>query len=815
MSVARMRWFSVARIFVAFGLAVGMAACGTEDSGNPPPPSTPVVSGESQQTDGGTSGTESGAGTASLTLEVPSPARVTAGGSGIQVTATLTGADGQPAQGETVSFRLSPSSIGTLSASTATSDASGKASVTFQGTQAGTATITAVWGSLTQSVSVTVEAPTIEVSTSADTITASDTSGTGATVTFTVKDHAGSPLEGLTVTFATTLGDLDATTRKTDSNGQAQVKLTSEKVGTALVTATVQGTTSDAAQIQVVAGDLATLTLTSDTDRIPTTGKVTLAVQASDAFGNPVDATVTFSAKLDDTGASTGSFSPASVDLVDGKGETTFTPTEEGLVRITAQADGVEKSLDISVEASNQGEPSQIQFQVSSQEITVQGGGGTETSTITIDVLDVDGNPIEDQPNNLEIVISEGPRAGENLDGDWELGETRTLSTQNGSASVTLHSGTRPGTVLIEVRVTKDSQGNDLASPLTATVPAITIRSGAPASLFLTRANAIQSPGLRGQGTITHNYLAFVSDRWGNAVPDGTAVYFSAFLDVVLECRNTSVFDKTSGYKEVSCSDGELQKSSDPSDVRATFTSASKDFEAAGVSPGDILVILTESNPYGFGGYRVDEVVDAHTLKLESDVPASATGLQWAIGNNAVSGGGVFTTEGQSSTEGGVATWPFTYAGELVNRPVYVYAEAEGGTQGHGRYFHLSWLADTQIVQLSGPENGDEVAESTEYTFVFWFTDSSSPSAYAIPDLDVTVTATAGTLGPDDPDDNVYAADTTELWALTSSRSAVADVSGGILRFKWTSPGVSAQTDVTLWIAGGGVSTKLKLTVVP
>ena len=815
MSVARMRWFSVARIFVAFGLAVGVAACGTEDSGNPPPPSTPVVSGEGQQEDGGTAGTGSGTGTASLTVEVPSPAKVTAGGSGTQVTATLTGADGQPAQGETVSFRLSPSSIGTLSASTATSDASGKASVTFQGTQAGTATITAVWGSLTQSVSVTVEAPTIEVSTSADTITASDTSGTGATVTFTVKDHAGNPLEGLTVTFATTLGDLDATTRKTDSDGQAQVKLTSEKVGTALVTATVQGTTSDAAQIQVVAGDLATLTLTSDTDRIPTTGKATLAVQASDAFGNPVDATVAFTAVLVETGDSTGSFSPASVDLVDGKGETTFTPTEEGLVRITAQADGVEKSLDVSVEASNEGEPAQIRFQVSSQEITVQGGGGTETSTITINVLDVNGDPIVDQPNNLEVVISEGPRAGENLDGDWELGETRTLSTENGSASATLHSGTRPGTVLIEVRVTKDSQGNDLASPLTATVPAITIRSGAPASLFLTRANAIQSPGLRGQGSITHNYLAFVSDRWGNAVPDGTAVYFSAFLDVLLECRNTFEFDPDTGYTEISCSDGELQKSSDPADPRATFKSASKDFEDAGVQPGDVLVILTEENPYGLGGYRVDDVVDAHTLRLESDVPASATGLQWAIGNNAVSGGGVFTTEGEAATEGGVATWPFTYAGELVNRPVYVYAEAEGGTQGHARFFRLSWLADTQIGQLAGPENGDDVAKNTPYTFTFWFTDSSAPSPYAVPDLDVSVIATDGVLERYDPDDRVYKKSDTELWAQTSPRSVVGGDSGGVLRFTWTSPDVSAETDVTLWVAGGGTSTKIKVTVQP
>ncbi len=815
MSVARMRWLSATGILAVFGLAVGLAACGTEDSGNPPPPSTPVVSGESQQTDGGTAGAGDGTGTASLAVEVASPARVTAGGGGIQVTATLMGADGQPAEGETVSFRLSPSTIGTLSASSATSDASGQASVTFQGTQPGTATITATWGSLTRSVSVTVEAPTIEVSTSADEITASDTSGTGATVTFTVKDSAGDPLEGLTVTFATTLGDLDATSRKTDANGQVQVKLTSEQVGTALVTATVQGATSDAAEIRVEAAPLAALTLTSDTDRIPTTGSVTLSVQASDAFGNPVDATVEFSATLEATGASTGSFSPESVDLVDGRGETTFTPTEEGLVRITAQADGVQKSLDVSVEASNEGEPSQIRFQVSSQEITVQGGGGTETSTITIDVLDVDGNPIEDQPNNLEIVISEGPRAGENLDGDWELGETRTLSTRNGSASVTLHSGTRPGTVLIEVRVTKDSQGNDLASPLTATVPAITIRSGAPASLFLTRANAIQSPGLRGQGTITHNYLAFVSDRWGNAVPDGTAVYFSAFLDVVLECRNTSAFDKDKGYQQVSCSDGELQKSSDPSDPRATFTSDSKDFEAAGVEPGDILVILTEDNPYGLGGYRVDEVVDAHTLRLESDVPAGATGLQWAIGNNAVSGGGVFTTEGQAATQGGVATWPFTYAGELVNRPVYVYAEAEGGTQGHGRYFPLAWLADTQIVQLAGPENGDEVAKGTDYTFVFWFTDSSSPSPYAIPDLDVTVSATGGTLARDDPDDKVYVPHDTELWGQTSSRSVVAGVSGGVLRFKWTAPDVSAQTDVTIWVAGGGVSTKLKLTVLP
>jgi len=792
---------TVAAILVLGFLATG---CGSE-SGTAAPKPVPPAETEAPQPEEAPAG--------SLTLEAPSPASVTAGGTRIQLTATLVDPADQPMAGETVTFRLSPASIGTLSASSVTTDASGHALIAFQGVQAGTATITASWGTLSESVSVAVVPPTIEVSSSADTISAGDVAGTGATVTFTVTDQAGNPIEGLVVTFATTLGDLDATTRKTDENGQAQVKLTSEKTGTALVSASVQGAESDAVQIEVVPADLAVLTLTSTSDSIPTNGDATLTVQASDAFGNPVDTTVTFSAKIVSTGASTGSFSPTAVDLVDGRGETTFAPSEEGLVRITAAADGVEETLDLSVETSLEGDPAQIQFQVSAQEITVKGGGGVETSVVTIDVLDVNGNPIQDQPNNLEVVITQGPGGGENLDGDWGVGEARSLSTQNGSAGVTLHSGTRPGTVLIQVRVTKDSQGNDLSTPLTATVPAIAIRSGAPASLLLTRANAIQSPGLRGQGTITHNYLAVVSDRWGNAVPDDTAVYFGAFLNIKEQCRNRSVFDRDNGYITVSCEDGQLQRSSDPSDPRATFTSASADFNSAGVEPGDMLVILTEDNPNGFGGYIIDEVVDGNTLKLQGDVPADGTNLQWAVGNNAVSGGGVFTTEGAVATEGGVATWPFTYAGELVNKPVFIYAEAEGGTQGHARFYTLSWQADTAIQQLAGPESGDSVSEGTTYTFAFWFSDSSSPSPYAIPDLDVTVVATDGTLARADSTDNVYVRSNTELWAQTSPRSVLGNDAGGVLQFNWTSPAVTQDTEVTIWVAGGGASTKLKVTV--
>lgn len=813
-------------LVLALGGISGLTGCGSQDSVTLPGITQPPPD------DGGTQPPP--AGQPRVTLGNPSPAAITAGAAGSVVEATVVDADGAPVAGQSVTFTASPSSVGRLSAASAVTDASGVAQVTVTGLRAGSVSVTArALGVTSAPATVTVLAPLVAVAISpADgRVSASRPDGAGATITFTVTDQGGAPLAAQTVSFATTRGVLDAASRNTDAEGKASVKVTSETAGQAGVTASVLGVTTTAASVTVLPAALQVpVTVTTSANKIPTNGTATITIRATDEFGNPVNEVFDVAAVLLETSAPTGNLSPAAVQLVNGQGTAVFTPTEQGVARIQVSRQGVQVgAVDISVELVLAGEPARIEFTVDPPEIAVQGGGGTQSSAIQIRVLDVLGDPIQDglAPNNLQVEILQGPNGGESLDGLAPLRQVRTLSTSGGQARVELQSGVRPGTVLIEVRVTKDSLGRDLAAPVRASVPQITIRSGPPASLFLTPSNAIQSPGLRGNGSITHDYLAFVSDLWGNAVPDGTIVFFSQFLNIKSECRNRQVFDPlnpaaVNGFVVQTClgaAAGAIAPSTNPADPRATFTSGSVPFD--GVLAGDTLVIITEDNPSGYGGYRVSEVLDAFTLRLDGNVTVGATGLEWAVGNNANLGGGVFTTEGEAATVGGVARWSNTYAGELVNSPVYVFAEAEGGAQGHGRFFRLAWRADTNIVQLGGPEDGDRITidrdpggEPLPFYFSFFFEDSSAPTAYAIPELRTSVSATGGTLEGlpgakafEDPATGTLLVETTPRVISTFDR-------GGAMDFVWTPPTAAVTgNEFILVVAGGGVTKRVKLTV--
>ncbi|MEW6488959.1 MAG: Ig-like domain-containing protein [Thermodesulfobacteriota bacterium] len=807
-------------LVLALGGISGLTGCGSEDS-----VSLPGITQPPPDDGGGTQPPP--AGQPQVALASPNPTAITAGAAGSVIAATVRDADGAPVAGQSVAFTASPSTVGQLSAATAVTNASGVAQVTVTGLRAGTLSVTArALGVTSAPVAVTVLAPlvTVALSPADGRISASRPDGAGATVTFTVTDQDGTPLAGQTVSFATTLGVLDAAGRNTDADGKASVKVTSEAAGQAGVTASVLGVSTAAAVVTVLPSALQVpVTVTTSANKIPTNGTATITIRATDEFGNPVNEAFDVAAVLLGTTASTGNLSPASVQLANGQGTAIFTPTEQGVARIRVSRQGAQVgAVDVSVELVLAGEPARIEFTVDPAEIAVQGGGGTQSSAIQIRVLDVLGNPIQDglAPNNLQVEILQGPNGGESLDGLARLRQVRTLSTSGGQARVELQSGVRPGTVLVEVRVTKDSLGRDLTVPLQATVPQITIRSGPPASLFLTPSNAIQSPGLRGNGSITHDYLAFVSDLWGNAVPEGTIVFFSQFLNIKRECRNRQVFDPlnpaaVNGFIAETCvgaAAGSIAPSTNPLDPRATFVSGSVPFD--GVLAGDTLVVITEDNPNGYGGYRVSQVLDAFTLRLDGDVAVGASGLEWAVGNNANLGGGVFTTEGEAATVGGVARWSNTYAGELVNSPAYIFAEAEGGAQGHGRFFRLAWRADTTIEQLAGPQDGDRVGATATQFFAFFFEDSSPPTPYAIPGLRTSVAATdgdlevvAGSIAFEDPT-------TGTLTLETSPRVISTGDPGGVIAFQWSPPDpVAVGQEFTLVVAGGGAIRRIKLTI--
>jgi hypothetical protein len=179
----------------------------------------------------------------------------------------------------------------------------------------------------------------------------------------------------------------------------------------------------------------------------------------------------------------------------------------------------------------------------------VFGVGKQDTTSLTITVKTASGNLIDDAEvgvNNLRVSLKTRPNAGEKLIGKDASGNvvetssgvsTLPLRTLNGVATLTLQSGTLPGVVEIEAEALMPD-GTSLPTPLIGVVPQVSIASGPPHSINLSYpvANAVDNLG---NGVYRRVGSAFVTDRFGNAVPDGTVISLGV-LDSVIASNNPS-----------------------------------------------------------------------------------------------------------------------------------------------------------------------------------------------------------------------------------------------------------------------------------
>ncbi|GAB4267237.1 MAG: hypothetical protein Kow0092_20490 [Deferrisomatales bacterium] len=761
-------------------LVLALGACGSEDS-----VSIPTRQATSSGTDGGDSGGgtggDTGSGTAgepTLTLGAPSPATVTAGSDPAQVTATLLDADGQPLSGQTVTFQVTPSTVAKADATTAVTDSDGKASVQVSGLKAGTATIraqAALVGAVSESQSLSVVAPTISVAAADDTIQASAQGSGGTVVTATVTDPATSQgISGLTVTVSTSLGEL--TSVKDLGDGTYQTTLTSTQAGTATVTASALGATSDSVEVEVEAGALAALVLTPSPSQIAPGETSTLTASAQDAFGNPSEGTVTFT--LDATPSGIATLSESSVALADGEAAVTLTATAVGLASVTATLGATSQTEEVVIAEAQEGVPALVNVAVDPDTIPV----GNSVSTITVTVTDIFRNPIDDVANNVELEVTSGPP--DVRLGGKSFGETLLLTSDGGVVSAALESGVTPGTVKIAARVVRrqgQSGPEDLTTPLTPLEPAkVVIESGPPFSLFLGRSTHLVN---NKDGTYTHEYFALVSDRYGNAVRDGTAVYFGLFLNILAEGTDGAI-----------------------SDGSATFTSAAATFETAGASFGDTLVLLEGDSR---GGYVVEEVTGETALDVFTTFASDESGLSYAVGNNGGLGGAVILPdEGVATTVDGKATWVARYSVEFINAPAYVHAETEGRTVGSARGFSLGFLADATITVLSGPT---QATAGSTLDFEVGVEDGGDPPI-PIPDLPVflTVDIPSADVGVNDGDFD-GTGENSEV-VLTGPDNGN---TRGVATFSWTVPAAAAKDDeFTITIRAADALATHKVTVI-
>lgn len=229
-------WMSRSRIVVALAAALALAGCGGGGGGSSSTNNClPFQTSTECATSGG--GTTTTTQTATqLSLSVDTPTIQTNGSSTVTLSATLKDSKNAVVPGATVTFTADS---GTISASTATTNASGVASITFNSNDNKTnrtVNFTATSGSLSQATSVVVQGTRIGFG--GDT---SSVAGKVVSMSVVLLDGAGKAIANQSVGIRSKLGNRVPGSVTTDVNGQATVTFTPDVAGTDTITASALG----------------------------------------------------------------------------------------------------------------------------------------------------------------------------------------------------------------------------------------------------------------------------------------------------------------------------------------------------------------------------------------------------------------------------------------------------------------------------------------------------------------------------------------------------------------------------------------------
>jgi adhesin/invasin len=349
------------------------------------------------------------------------------------------------------------------------------------------------------------------------------------TLTTTVKDANGAGIKGAVINFHTT-GDtkalLDVFRATTDDVGQAVVKVTN----TAAEDTTVEAKTDNLSAKATIkfsfigSGNPATIILTTDKPEPVTLAlneTVTITAKVLDSQNIPVkDGSRIDFATSNNIGTVT-----QSVFTKAGQVEAIFNAgTKAGLASVTATASVpysyqpilfASAGLSIIVEPSHTAGIIEV-YKVEPKEIGVIGSGVTQTATLQFMVKDNLGNPVKDG-TTVDFTLGKTTLGGGETitTGEGNDATKATSQTNNGIASVTLKSGTVAGTIDVIAKVGKIS-----------TVARVIIVSSLPDADHLSLAAQYLNIAGGVKFGLLDNITAFVGDRFGNIVPDGTSVSF-------------------------------------------------------------------------------------------------------------------------------------------------------------------------------------------------------------------------------------------------------------------------------------------------
>ncbi len=223
--------------------------------------------------------------------------------------ATVTDGNGNPLANEAVTFTL-PADVSasfTLGqGGSAITDINGKAEVTLSGTKSGTYPVTVSVNNYgvsdTKQVTLIADAGTAKLASLTSVYSFVVSTTEGATMTASVTDANGNPVEGIKVNFRGTSVTLSSTSVETDDRGFAEILVTSTEVGLKTVSASLTDKPTEViSRLLNASADVNSATITSleiPEGQVMVAQDVAVKAHVNDQFGNPIlNESVTFSAE--------------------------------------------------------------------------------------------------------------------------------------------------------------------------------------------------------------------------------------------------------------------------------------------------------------------------------------------------------------------------------------------------------------------------------------------------------------------------------------------------------------------------------------
>lgn len=223
--------------------------------------------------------------------------------------ATVTDGNGNPLANEAVTFTL-PADVSasfTLGqGGSAITDINGKAEVTLSGTKSGTYPVTVSVNNYgvsdTKQVTLIADAGTAKLASLTSVYSFVVSTTEGATMTASVTDANGNPVEGIKVNFRGTSVTLSSTSVETDDRGFAEILVTSTEIGLKTVSASLADKPTEViSRLLNAKADINSATITSleiPEGQVMVAQDVAVKAHVNDQFGNPIlNESVTFSAE--------------------------------------------------------------------------------------------------------------------------------------------------------------------------------------------------------------------------------------------------------------------------------------------------------------------------------------------------------------------------------------------------------------------------------------------------------------------------------------------------------------------------------------